>query len=122
MKVLEAGAGTLAEEWVSVYHGGISDASRIRANGLDALRLPSWITRDLAAARKAIDPYIRVDRVSDSGIIEPRIPRAEFEAVLEQNERTYSGFNSVLPGSSEIVVRTPEQAMLFNRHIVRRVS
>jgi len=84
--------------------------------------LPSWITRDLAAVRNAIDPHIRVDRVSDSGIIESRIPGAEFEAVLEQNERSYSGFNSTLPSSSEIVVRTPEQAMLFNRYIVRWVS
>jgi len=62
-----------------------------------------------------------VDRISDSGIIEAQIPRAEFEAILAQNERTYSGFNSVLPGSSEIVIRTPEQAALFNQYVVRWV-
>ena len=107
------------EEWVNVYHGSINDASRIHANGLDASRLPTWITRDLAAARNAIDPRIRVDRIADMGIIEARIPKPEFEAVLAPSERSYSGFNSVLPGSSEIVVRTPEQAALFNRHIIR---
>ncbi len=112
-------AGKLAEEWVRVYHGSINDASQIRANGLDALRLPAWITRDFAAARNAIDPRIRADRITDTAVIEALIPKAEFEALLAPNEREYSGFNSVLPGSSEIVVRTPEQAALFNRHIVR---
>ena len=111
-------AGKLAEEWVRVYHGSINDASEIRVNGLDAARLPTWITRDFAAARNAIDPRIRVDRIADAGIIEAQIPKAEFEAVLAPSERSYSGFNSVLPGSSEIVVRTPEQVSLFNRHIV----
>ncbi len=102
-----------------MYHGSINDATRIRASGLDAARLPTWITQDVAAARNAIDPRVRADRITDPGIIEAQIPRAEFEAVLAANERAYSGFNSTLPGSSEIVVRTPEQAALFNRHIVR---
>lgn len=102
-----------------MYHGSINDASLIRVSGLDAARLPTWITRDFAAARNAIDPRVRADRITDTGIIEARIPRAEFEAVLAANERAYSGFNSALPGSSEIVVRTPEQAALFNRHIIR---
>jgi len=111
-----------AVEWVRVYHGSINDASQIRASGLDAARLPTWITRDFAAARNAVDPRVRADQVTDAGIIEARIPRAEFEMVLGPNERAYSGFNSILPGFSEIVVRTPEQAMLFNRHVVRWVS
>ncbi len=102
-----------------MYHGSINDASRIRANGLDAARLPTWITRDFAAARNAVDPRVRADRITDAGVIEARIPETEFETVLAPNERAYSGFNSALPGSSEIVVRTPEQAALFNRHIVR---
>lgn len=102
-----------------MYHGSINDATQLRTNGLDAARLPTWITRDFAAARNAIDPRIRADRVTDAGIIEARIPKAEFEAVLAPNERAYFGFNSALPGSSEIVVRTLEQAALFNRHIVR---
>lgn len=101
-----------------MYHGSINDASQIRADGLDAARLPTWITRDFAAARNAIDPHIRVDRIGDAGIIEAQIPKAEFEAVLAPSERSYSGFNSALLDSSEIVVRTPEQAALFNQYIV----
>ena len=104
-----------------MYHGSINDASQIHANGLDTLRLPTWITRDFAAAHNATDPRIRADRISDTGIIEALIPKAEFEAVLAPNERKYSGFNSVLPGSSEIVVRTPEQAALF-QPVYRRMS
>lgn len=106
-------------EWVRVYHGSINNASAIRAAGLDLLRLPTWITRDLAAARNAINPSVRADHVTDSGIIEAQIPKAEFDAVLSPNERVYSGFNGSLPGSSEIVLRTSAQAALFNRHIVR---
>jgi len=102
-----------------VYHGSINDATHIRASGLDPACLPTWITQDVAAAQNAIDPRVRVDFIRDPGIIEARIPKSEFEAVLAANERVYSGFNSTLPGSSEIVVRTPEQAALFNRHIVR---
>ena len=107
------------EEWVRVYHGSISDASPIRSFGLNAAHLPTWITRDLAAARNAIDPRVRADRLTDVGIIEAFIPKAEFDRVLALNERSYSGFNSALPGSSEIVLRTPEQVALFNRYIVR---
>ncbi len=112
-------AGKLAEEWVRVYHGSINDAFHIRANGLDPLRLPTWITRDFAAARNAIDPRLRVDRITDTGVIEALIPKAEFEVVLAPNERNYAGFNSVLPRSSEIVLRTHEQVALFNLHLVK---
>ena len=86
---------------------------------MEAARLPSWITRDLAAVRNAIDPNIRADQVRDPGIIEAQVPRSEFDALLAASERAYSGFNGALPGSSEIVIRTPEQAALFNRYIVR---
>lgn len=107
------------EEWVRVYHGSISDASSIRAFGLNIAQLPTWITRDLAAARNAIDPRVRADRLTDAGIIEALIPRVEFDRMLVPSERAYFGFNSLLPGSSEIVLRTPEQAALFNQYIVR---
>ena len=109
----------LNQEQVKVYHGSINDATRIQAFGLDPFRLPTWVTRDFAAARNAIDLTIRADRGQDSGIIEARIPRADFDAVLAASERSYSGFNSTLPSSLEIVLRTPEQAALFSRHIVR---
>jgi hypothetical protein len=105
-------------EWVTVYHGSINDATQIRASGLDAARLPTWITHDFAAARNAINPNIRAERLRDPGIIEARVPQSEFNVVLAPSERAYSGFNSALPGSSEIVIRTPEQAALFNRYIV----
>ncbi len=109
----------LSEEWVQVYHGSINDAARIQAFGLDLSRLPTWVTRDLAAAQNAINLAIRVGRGRDLGIIEARIPKADFDAVLASSERLYSGFNGALSGSSEIVLRTPEQAALFNQHIVR---
>lgn len=107
------------QEWVRVYHGSINNAFAIRAAGLDLLRLPTWVTRDLAAARNAIDPFVRADRMTDSGIVEAQIPKAEFEAVLASSERVYSGFNGLLRGSSEIVLRTSEQAALFSRYIIR---
>ena len=102
-----------------MYHGSIGHASGIRAGGLDLERLPTWITRDSAAARNAIDPRQRADRITDAGVIEAHIPKAEFEAVLAPGERAYSGFNGALPDSTEIVTRMPEQATLFNRHIIR---
>ena len=83
-------AGKRLEEWVTVSQGSIHDATAIRAMGLDADRLPTWITRDSAAARNAIDPRLRADRLTDSGIIEVQRPEAEFERVLAPNERTYS--------------------------------
>ena len=92
-------AGKPVQEWVRVYHGSINNASVIRAGGLD--------------------PLVRADRITDSGIVEAQIPKAEFDAVLSPNERVYYGFNGSLPGSSEIVLRTSAQAALFNRHIVR---
>ncbi len=107
------------EEWVQVYHRSINDATSIRALGLNPLRLPTWITRDLAAVQNAINLAIRVGRGQDLGIIEARIPKADFEALLAPNERTYPGFNGTLPGSSEIVLRTPQRALLFNFYIVR---
>lgn len=112
-------AGTLNEEWVQVYHGSINHATQIQTFGLDPSRLPTWVMRDHAAAQNAINLAIRADRGQDLGIIEARIPKADFNAVLASSERLYSGFNGALPSSSEIVLRTPEQAALFNRHIVR---
>ena len=106
------------QEWVRVYHGSINDVSAIRAAGLDLLRLPTWVTRDLAAARNAIDPFARADRITDSGIIEARIPKVEFEAVLASSKRPYAGFNALLRGSTEIVLRTSEQVALFDRYQV----
>lgn len=107
------------QEWVRVYHGSINDAFVIRVAGLDLLRLPTWVTRDFAAAQNAVDPSVRADRITNSGIIEARMPRLDFDATLAPHERAYFGFNSLLWGSSEIVLRTSEQAALFNRYIIK---
>lgn len=96
------------EEWVRVYHGSIGDASSIRAFGLSVSQMPTWVTRDLAASRNAIDPRVRADRLTDAGIIEALVPKIEFDRMLAASERAYFGFNGILPGSSEIVLRTPE--------------
>lgn len=52
----------------------------------------------------------------DPGLIESRIPRADFDRVLAPAERPYSGFGTA--NSTEIPIRTPEGIDLFNRHIV----
>jgi hypothetical protein len=54
----------------------------------------------------------------DPGIIESRIPTSDFDKLLAPSERAYGGFNGALGRSSEIVLRTPEQIELFNRHIL----
>ena len=72
-------------------------------------------------SRRHATPLTRASvwiRTANAGVIEAQIPKAEFEAVLAPSERSYSGFNSALLDSSEIVVRTPEQAALFNQYIV----
>lgn len=101
-----------------MYHGSINDASAIARGGLDPARTPTWVSRDIRAARDAISPQ-RVDAQRDPGIIESRIPRAEYEKVLAPSERPYSGFEGRLGPTSEIVLRTQEQIALFNKYIVR---
>jgi len=104
---------------VSVFHGSINDATSIARNGLDPGLTPTWVTRDLSAARNAIGPArSAVEPLRDPGVIESRIPSAEFEKLLAPSERPYSGFLGGVPGSSEIVLRTPEQIDVFNRYIV----
>jgi len=117
-----AGDGAVAAETagdtVSVFHGSINDATSIARNGLDPGLTPTWVTRDLAAARNAIGPArSAVEQLQDPGIIESRIPTAEFEKYLAPSERPYGGFLGGVPGSSEIVLRTPEQIGVFNRYI-----
>jgi RHS repeat-associated protein len=106
-------------DFVSVYHGSVRDATSIRANGLDPSRGSTWVSRDRRAAENATtSPPRQPGEVGDSGIIESRIPRAEYERMLASSERDYPGWSSDLPGSSEIVLRTPEQIELFNRYRV----
>ena len=116
---IDVEAGTLTQEWITVYHGSINNATEIRAYGLNVSRLPTWLTRDLAAAQNAIDPRVRADHLLNPAVIEARIPKEDFEFVLAPNERSYSGFNRLLTGSSEIVIRNEAQATLFNQYIIR---
>lgn len=113
-------AQNAARETVSLFHGSINDATAIARDGFDAARTPTstWVTRDIEAAQDAIGPG-RVGPMSDPGIIESRVPKSEFNRLLESSERPYDGFNSATPGSSEIVLRTPQQIDLFNQYRVR---
>lgn len=108
-----------APERVWVYHGCISHARRISSHGLETGRLPVWVTRDIRAARNAIDSSLRADPVLDPGVIAATIPREDFDALLAPNERAYTGFNGTLSASSEIVLRTAAQVELFNKCIVK---
>lgn len=113
-----------ADDLVTVFHGSISDASKIRTHGLDPARTPTWITTNRKAAENAIGPQRALGPREglDRGIIESRIPRKEFE-VLQQNgqispERTWPGFGSgqTLP---ENVLRGPDAIDAFNRGIIK---
>jgi RHS repeat-associated protein len=106
---------------VSVYHGSINDASAIRAQGLDPTKAPAWASRDLSAAKEAIGPNryeVQMGAAKDPGIVESRVPRAEFERVMRPHERPYSGFSGGL-STTEIVLRTVELIALFNKYIVK---
>jgi RHS repeat-associated protein len=114
-KAAAQGGGDL----VSVFHGSLNDSSEILANGLDAGRAPSFVSRDLAAAQDAIGANRVGFPGNDPGIIESRIPRADFERLLTPSERPYGGFYPYPLDSTEIVLRQVEQFDLFNRFIVR---
>ncbi len=116
----EVGEVAEGQETVSIFHASINDATAIAEGGLDAERTPTWATRDIRAAQDALGPN-RIDPMRDPGIIESRVPKSVFERVLQPSERPYSGFNSALPGSSEIVLRTPEQVGVFNQYRVQGV-
>ena len=110
-----------AEDTVSVFHGSINDATAIRANGLSAQRGTAFVSRDLKAAQDAIGKArYEVDQgaARDIGIIESRIPRADFDRCLAPVERSYSGFQGAELRSSEIPLRTPDLIDLFNRYRV----
>jgi len=115
------GAAEGVESTVSVFHGSINDASNIRANGLDPSRGTAFVSRDIDAARNAIGPFryeVSQGMAADPGIIESRIPMSSFERHFAPFERNYSGFSGGRINSTEIPLRTPDQMLLFNRHIV----
>lgn len=107
------------DETVSVFHGSVDDAARIRQGGLDPDRAPTWASRDRRAAEDAIDPAVRGRAGRDPGIIESRVPRGIFDDLFAPAERGYRGlFPYRLRGSSEIVMRSRQQIEAFNRHRV----
>jgi hypothetical protein len=110
-----------SEEKISVYHGSINEATQIQAHGFDSNRCPSFISRDINAARNAIGPNryeVSQGLAHDLGIIESRIPKGQFQRLLQPNERIYHGFGGRLV-STEIPLRTPEEINLFNTFIVK---
>ncbi|MEM9385020.1 MAG: FG-GAP-like repeat-containing protein [Pseudomonadota bacterium] len=112
------GAPDVPDDTVSVFHGSINDATKIRNQGLDPARKPTFVTRDRRAAESAVGPN-RVEQVTDSGIIESRIPRSDFVRVLEPTERAFPGFFPDRFDSTEIVLRTDEAIEIFNKGIIK---
>jgi hypothetical protein len=113
-------AAPVVERTVSVFHGSINNAANIlaRGGGLDPERLPTFVSRDVAAAQDALQRH--PDAVQGLGrIIESRIPASLFQSILAPLERAYQGFFPYGLQSTEITLRTAEHADLFNRYIVR---
>jgi hypothetical protein len=108
----------LTEETVSVYHASVNNAPTILQKGLDPTKVPTFVSRDIAAAQDALDKHL--DVVEElSGIIESRIPVSQFQSVLAPLERPYSGFYPYELQSTEITLRTAEHVELFNQYICR---
>ena len=82
---------------------------------------PTWVSRDLAASRNALDGVLRPDSMPDPGIIESKVPAEVFEKLFAAAERPYEGFVNALPGSSEVIIRSAEQVEAFNQYMVNRV-
>ncbi|GMU52503.1 MAG: hypothetical protein AMXMBFR33_16490 [Candidatus Xenobia bacterium] len=110
-------------EFVMVYHGSINDATHIRTHGLDPARLPTWLTTDRAAAHEAISSAryeVNQGLVRDTGVIESRIPRSEFERTMLPHQRPYVGFSGHLDTTEIVIRRGFEEAIgVFNSHILR---
>jgi hypothetical protein len=119
---LSAGGPTYdPDDYIPVYHASINDASKIRQNGLDVTKTPTWASRDIAAAQNAISSErfeVANGLARDVGIIESRIPKGIFEKIFLPSERPYYGFGGKII-STEIVLRSQEQILNFNRYIVR---
>ncbi|MCB1924864.1 MAG: hypothetical protein KDJ27_14175 [Gammaproteobacteria bacterium] len=111
-------------EYVTVYHGSISDASAIRSRGLDPARGPTWVSTSRQAAEAAIgsERAVGLREGKDRGVIESRIPRAEFERLQREEQisedRVWSGFGKEKE-MPENVLRGRDAIDAFNRGIVR---
>lgn len=106
------------DDLISIFHGSADDATKIMNKGLDIKKTPTWVSRDKDAAVNAITK--RYDTPKDSGIIESRIPKDQFDAVIKPSERPYpSGFEGEQLNTTEIVLRNQDQINLFNQNIVK---
>jgi RHS repeat-associated protein len=112
-------AKAVSEGVVPVYHGSVSHATKILDEGLDPSKLPVWVSRDRDAAADAISPgrVVRPDEGHDRGIIVSLIPQGEYEKFIAVGEQRYDGFNGTLKGTTEILLRTPEQVGIFNKYM-----
>ena len=100
-----------------MFHGSLDNSGSIAANGLDASRGTTFVSRDPLASADAIGPKRPEFPGRDPGVVESRIPQAEFDRVLAANERPYRGFYPYTLDSTEIPLRSAEQIELFNRYI-----
>lgn len=108
------------EEKVSVYHGSFN-ASAVRSGGLRLDNGTQYVSRDINAARDAINPNRPEYLVAaDPGVVESKVPKDQFNALMLPAERPYRGFYPYRIGNStEILLKTSIQIQLFNNHIVR---
>lgn len=116
------------EDFVVLHHGSRDNFSRILRDGLATDRGTTWASRDLAAARDAIDNGYD-GAGPDSGVVTSRIPKGELDKLRAAQQRAdlgadyfedpnYPGFSRNL-SSSEFVMRSNAMIELFNRYIVR---
>lgn len=104
---------------IPVYHGSF-DASLLRRTGFNFEDVPVYVSRDIAAAQDAIGPHrIGIEYAKDPGIVVSLIPRDEFNTLMLPFERPYNGFFPYKIVSTEILLRTPAQLILFNSNMIR---
>ena len=104
---------------ISLYHGSSSDAANIRLRpGLDPFRLPTWVSRDRAAAQNAAFDKYDSDP-GNRGVFESRVPSVVFTTLfLPFEAANYVGFFPYIPARTQIQLSLPIQIELFNRYMV----
>lgn len=112
------GSSGASKDTVSVFHGSIKNGGEILEHGFDPARAPTFVSRDLGAAKDALMKH--PDAIPGRGtIIESRIPSSEFNSLMAPLERPYRGFFPYNLNSTEITLRAAPEIQLFNRYIVK---
>jgi hypothetical protein len=106
------------DKGIPVYHGSVDNYKDILSGGLDPARLPTWVSRDEAAAQDAIDNSLDTDP-NNSGVVESDIPSTLFQIEFAPFEIPYTGFYPYKLNSTQIVLSSPAQVLTFNANIVR---